>query len=129
MCLTTVQLCIFDEADRLFELGFADQLRLILARLSSQRQTLLFSATLPAGTPSAAPAQAGPLGLFRVRTLPRQELRPTATSSKMMNCSSEASHRSWLPLVALHRARAQCCSSTTHRLGPAMPCLLTSLMH
>ncbi|KAJ2785078.1 ATP-dependent RNA helicase dbp10 [Coemansia interrupta] len=46
--LTTVEYIVFDEADRLFELGFAVQLREILARLSASRQTLLFSATLPA---------------------------------------------------------------------------------
>ncbi|KAH9635486.1 hypothetical protein HF086_015486 [Spodoptera exigua] len=38
---------LFDEADRLFELGFGEQLREIVARLPSSRQTLLFSATLP----------------------------------------------------------------------------------
>lgn len=38
---------MFDEGDRLFELGFGEQLREILARLPISRQTLLFSATLP----------------------------------------------------------------------------------
>ncbi|KAJ1823354.1 ATP-dependent RNA helicase dbp10, partial [Coemansia sp. RSA 2599] len=47
MDLTTVEYIVFDEADRLFELGFAVQLRELLARLSANRQTLLFSATLP----------------------------------------------------------------------------------
>ncbi|KAK4054322.1 ATP-dependent RNA helicase dbp10 [Microbotryomycetes sp. JL221] len=45
--LKTVQYCVFDEADRLFELGFDEQLHEILYRLPSTRQTLLFSATLP----------------------------------------------------------------------------------
>lgn len=49
MSLRTVQVCIFDEADRLFEMGFAEQLKAILGRLSEARQTLLFSATMPAG--------------------------------------------------------------------------------
>ncbi|XP_037079417.1 LOW QUALITY PROTEIN: ATP-dependent RNA helicase DDX54-like [Pollicipes pollicipes] len=45
--LDAVEYVVFDEADRLFEMGFAEQLREILARLPDARQTLLFSATLP----------------------------------------------------------------------------------
>ena len=55
--LKAVELVVFDEADRLFELGFAEQLTDLLARLPAQRQTLLFSATLPRAV--AAFAQAG----------------------------------------------------------------------
>ena len=44
---SSVQMIVFDEADRLFEMGFKEQLTEILSRLSSKRQTLLFSATLP----------------------------------------------------------------------------------
>uniref|UniRef100_A0A915ING3 RNA helicase n=1 Tax=Romanomermis culicivorax TaxID=13658 RepID=A0A915ING3_ROMCU len=45
--LTSVEYVVFDEADRLFEMGFEEQLKEILARLPENRQTLLFSATLP----------------------------------------------------------------------------------
>jgi len=45
--LRTVEYVVFDEADRLFEMGFAPQLREILHKLPEARQTLLFSATLP----------------------------------------------------------------------------------
>ena len=45
--LKSVQYVVFDEADRLFELGFATALEEILHRLPTARQTLLFSATLP----------------------------------------------------------------------------------
>ncbi|KAK9467960.1 P-loop containing nucleoside triphosphate hydrolase protein [Lipomyces arxii] len=45
--LRSVEYVVFDEADRLFELGFAMQLTSILASLPPTRQTLLFSATLP----------------------------------------------------------------------------------
>ena len=38
---------MFDEGDRLFEMGFAAQLTEILHALPASRQTLLFSATLP----------------------------------------------------------------------------------
>ncbi|KAF9241609.1 P-loop containing nucleoside triphosphate hydrolase protein [Melanogaster broomeanus] len=47
LSLTSVQYVVFDEADRLFELGFSTALSEILARLPSSRQSLLFSATLP----------------------------------------------------------------------------------
>ncbi|KAI8362840.1 P-loop containing nucleoside triphosphate hydrolase protein [Mortierella sp. GBAus27b] len=45
--LKSVQYIVFDEADRLFEMGFEIQLHEILHRLPPNRQTLLFSATLP----------------------------------------------------------------------------------
>lgn len=45
--IKTVEYVVFDEADRLFEMGFAVQLHEILSRLPQSRQTLLFSATLP----------------------------------------------------------------------------------
>ncbi|KAI1142370.1 ATP-dependent RNA helicase DBP10 [Hypoxylon sp. FL0543] len=46
--LSSIQYVVFDEADRLFEMGFAAQLTEILHALPISRQTLLFSATLPA---------------------------------------------------------------------------------
>ncbi|QLG71926.1 hypothetical protein HG535_0C02780 [Zygotorulaspora mrakii] len=45
--LKSVEYVVFDESDRLFELGFKEQLNELLAALPSTRQTLLFSATLP----------------------------------------------------------------------------------
>jgi len=45
--LQAVEYLVFDEADRLFEMGFQDQLTEILRRVPDNRQTVLFSATLP----------------------------------------------------------------------------------
>ena len=45
--LRSVQYVVFDEADRLFEMGFETALTEIIHRLPASRQTLLFSATLP----------------------------------------------------------------------------------
>ncbi|ODQ63821.1 DEAD-domain-containing protein, partial [Nadsonia fulvescens var. elongata DSM 6958] len=45
--LKSMEYVVFDEADRLFEMGFAEQLNEIIASLPPSRQTLLFSATLP----------------------------------------------------------------------------------
>ncbi|WP_295519588.1 DEAD/DEAH box helicase [Limnohabitans sp. Rim8] len=43
--LADVQHLVLDEADRLLDLGFAEELQRVLALLPSKRQTLLFSAT------------------------------------------------------------------------------------
>ncbi|KAI8853756.1 P-loop containing nucleoside triphosphate hydrolase protein [Chytridium lagenaria] len=45
--LRLVEYVVFDEADRLFEMGFAEQLNEIIYKLPDSRQTVLFSATLP----------------------------------------------------------------------------------
>jgi superfamily II DNA/RNA helicase len=45
--LATVRIVVLDEADRLLDLGFADELSRILMLLPPSRQTLLFSATFP----------------------------------------------------------------------------------
>uniref|UniRef100_A0ACD6AG90 Uncharacterized protein n=1 Tax=Avena sativa TaxID=4498 RepID=A0ACD6AG90_AVESA len=47
LSLRSVEYVVFDEADSLFSLGFAEQLHKILHKLSDTRQTLLFSATMP----------------------------------------------------------------------------------
>ncbi len=45
--LRSVATLVLDEADRLLELGFADELANVLSWLPERRQTLLFSATFP----------------------------------------------------------------------------------
>ncbi len=47
--LSAVSSLVLDEADRMLDLGFADELARILALLPQQRQNLFFSATLPPG--------------------------------------------------------------------------------
>ncbi|CAA7013470.1 unnamed protein product [Microthlaspi erraticum] len=56
MSLRTVEYVVFDEADSLFGMGFAEQLHQILAQLGENRQTLLFSATLPSALAEFAKA-------------------------------------------------------------------------
>ena len=45
--LEEVEVLVLDEADRMVDMGFAPDLRRILALLPSDRQTLMFSATMP----------------------------------------------------------------------------------
>jgi len=45
--LSELAVLVLDEADRLLELGFADELASVLDRLPSRRQNLFFSATFP----------------------------------------------------------------------------------
>ncbi|MEO6519174.1 MAG: DEAD/DEAH box helicase, partial [Pseudoxanthomonas sp.] len=47
LSLAHVRTLVLDEADRLLDLGFDEELRRVLALLPEQRQTLLFSATFP----------------------------------------------------------------------------------
>ncbi|XP_076277524.1 ATP-dependent RNA helicase DDX54 [Lasioglossum baleicum] len=45
--LNSIEYVVFDEADRLFEMGFGEQIHEIANRLPEARQTVLISATLP----------------------------------------------------------------------------------
>jgi superfamily II DNA/RNA helicase len=45
--LNEVEVLVLDEADRMLDMGFIHDIRTIVAKLPKQRQTLLFSATMP----------------------------------------------------------------------------------
>ena len=54
--LDQVRQLVLDEADRLLDLGFAEELDRVLKQLPLKRQNLLFSATFPAGVQGLADA-------------------------------------------------------------------------
>jgi ATP-dependent RNA helicase RhlE len=45
--LSRLEVLVLDEADQMFDMGFLPDIRRLLKQLPSQRQTLLFSATMP----------------------------------------------------------------------------------
>ncbi|APW38631.1 RNA helicase [Rhodoferax koreense] len=52
--LSAVEMLVLDEADRLLDLGFAEELKRVLALLPPARQNLFFSATFPADVQALA---------------------------------------------------------------------------
>ncbi len=54
--LHTVEHFVLDEADHMFDLGFVRDIRKIIAQLPKKRQSLMFSATMPAEVASLASA-------------------------------------------------------------------------
>jgi ATP-dependent RNA helicase RhlE len=47
IALAALEVLVLDEADHMFDMGFLPTIRKILKRLPSERQTLMFSATMP----------------------------------------------------------------------------------
>ena len=54
LTISSATTLVLDEADRLLDLGFSEEIGRLLAMLPAQRQTLLFSATFPASVQTLA---------------------------------------------------------------------------
>lgn len=73
VALYSVTVVVLDEADRMFDIGFAPQIKRILSLVPRERQTMLFSATMP-------PAIAQMAGQYMQLPL-RIEVAPAGTSA------------------------------------------------
>jgi len=75
--LARLQILVFDEADRMLDMGFIHDIKRILTRVPSERQTLFFSATMPTEIQSLA---------FSILQNPvRVEVTPVSSTSENVN--------------------------------------------
>ncbi|MBI4281594.1 DEAD/DEAH box helicase [Candidatus Uhrbacteria bacterium] len=71
--LDQVRIVVLDEADHMFDMGFAPQIRRIMVALPKERQTMLFSATMPPAIMQIASAH--------MKLPVRIEIAPSGTTS------------------------------------------------
>ncbi len=93
--LSAIEVFILDEADRMLDMGFIDPIRKIASKVPSERQTLLFSATMPKEIMHGQLA-AHRSGASRWTRSPRQRPR----SSRALLCLAPAEVRSLQHLLA-----------------------------
>jgi ATP-dependent RNA helicase RhlE len=72
--LDRVEIYVLDEADRMLDMGFINDIRRIVSRLPANRQTLFFSATMP------PPIEE--LGRMMLRDPARVAVKPAATTAE-----------------------------------------------
>jgi ATP-dependent RNA helicase RhlE len=100
--LSVVQTLVLDEADRLLDLGFDQEIQRILTLLPSRRQNLFFSATLPAAVQALAASLLN--SPARVEVLP-EVLETSAIVQRVIEVDSSRRTQLLRHLIKVHAWR------------------------
>ncbi|MBI5221248.1 MAG: DEAD/DEAH box helicase [Candidatus Magasanikbacteria bacterium] len=75
--LQNIKIVVLDEADRMYDIGFAPQVKQILRAIPTDRQSMLFSATMPTAIASIA--------THSMKNPVRVEVAPVGTTAKLID--------------------------------------------